>query len=289
MRICISRFQARFCVAMAPLALLGLSLFLLGARAAPAPGQDTDRAALIRQAKDPDALVRWRAVAALQWMSDPAINDVLLTALQDPDARVRKTAARALGWSGDRRAIIPLVTLLQDPDRKVAGAAAEALGGFPDPGVTAALIAARMEHRPVPYDDLRNAITSQGAVAIDPLVKLLKEKDPSLREWAVELLGRIQDPRVVPLLIGALKDANEYVRSRAGSALAFQNDPRAVQALIAAYRAEKDEMRRESLLINLSRRHSPEALAVTIEALRTGRSQHAAAMVLENWGPAGYD
>lgn len=42
--------------------------------------------------------------------------------------------------------------------------------------------------------------------AVEPLIKALHYKNPSLREWAAISLGRIKDDRAVEPLVEALKD-----------------------------------------------------------------------------------
>ena len=249
--------------------------------------QQVDIPAPIRQAHDPDALVRWRAVAALQWVNTPETVDLMVTALQDHDIHVRKTAARALGWYGDHRAIAHLIPLLRDPYCHVS--AAEALGRLPDQTSLAALIAARVGKPAVSSDALNRAIIAHGSMAIDPLAKLLQDRDPRLREWAVEMLGWIPDPRVIPLISATLRDADRNVRSRAGNSLGYHADPRAVTALITAYNAEKDELERISFLVDLNCQHSPRALTFIIAALRNQSSANVARVILGNWGPEGYD
>jgi len=265
--------------------LILLPLALLIGALCPAAAQEADLPTLLRQSHDADTLVRWRALAALQWTHAPAAVERVLAALQDPDARVRKTAARALGWWEERRALDRLIALLHDPDQTVGAAAAEALGFLPDPHAIDALIAARDPDHDGLSDAVDHALERQGPAIIAPLAKLLQDKDSRRRHWAIELIGMQRDPRVLPLLLAGMHDPDKFVRSFAVGALSNQHNKQAVNALIAAYQSEKAIELRCDWLCILSNQLDPRVLPLVIAALHESEMRTAATLILSDWGP----
>jgi len=76
------------------------------------------------------------------------------------------------------------------------------------------------------------ALEKLGEQSIDPLLTLLKDPDPSLRQIAASVLGRIGSPRAVNALIESLSDKNSNVRSDAASSLGKIKAEKAVEPLI---------------------------------------------------------
>ncbi len=74
---------------------------------------------------------------------------------------------------------------------------------------------------------------------LDELIKLLGDKEPSVRNSAVEALEQTGGPAVRPL-INALEDEYWIIRQRSAETLGRISDPRAVEPLIAAL--EDDNM-----------------------------------------------
>jgi hypothetical protein len=103
----------------------------------------------------------------------------------DPVDEVRWAAAVALGEHGDPQRIPALVRALHDPDKYVRSGAAGALlhlGWTPVTGEERAdLHIALQEWDRVPAD---------AAAAVNPLTRVLADRDPGIRVQAVETLGR---------------------------------------------------------------------------------------------------
>lgn len=108
----------------------------------------------------------------------------LLWALQnDPYAPTREIAAQGLGYIGDERAAAPLAAALKDPDAYVRRRAAAALVTVPAAAVVPQL--------------------SETAT---------KDKAPEVRRFAVEALGWVGGPQVIPALNQATADESPIVR-----------------------------------------------------------------------------
>ncbi len=89
----------------------------------PIPGDET----LISLAKDPDPLIRARAIGALAWRTTKASADVLMGALTDEDIRVRRAACEALTHTGGRPTWEQIEPLLRSTSRTEAFAARRVL------------------------------------------------------------------------------------------------------------------------------------------------------------------
>jgi HEAT repeat protein len=77
--------------------------------------------------------------------------------------------------------------------------------------------------------------------SVESLVKSLKDKDPKMRYWAAESLGRFgpKSHSAIPDLIGALTDEDKTVRMGVAYALA-EMGPAAAEALPALREAARD-------------------------------------------------
>jgi HEAT repeat protein len=141
----------------------------------------------------------------------PAAVDPLIQALGDREGTVRRYAAAVLGEMGDSRAIEELGMTLYDLHVEVGRVAAEALAKF-------------------------------GAPAVDILIEALSHPEAAVREHAVTALGKIQDVRVAPALIGVLRDPDRTVMKQAILALGNLKDAQAGLALreIANSRADRE-------------------------------------------------
>lgn len=76
-------------------------------------------------------------------------------------------------------------------------------------------------------------LSSYGARAVTPLIKLMHDPNPSVRWWAIQALGPFEpevDPppveAAVPVLIAALNDPDPSVRAAAASMLSKRNETR---------------------------------------------------------------
>lgn len=79
-----------------------------------------------------------------------------------------------------------------------------------------------------------------GEQAVNPLLTLLKDPDPSLRQIAASVLGKIGSPRAIDALIESLSDKNSNVRMDAAGALGKIGAEKAVEPLIQLLKDESD-------------------------------------------------
>lgn len=167
-------------------------------------GEARAAAPLAAALKDPDALVRRRAAAAL--ITVPAatvVKQLAETVNTDTEAEVRRFAVEALGWAGTtalaardeatRAAVVPaLNTATRDKSPVVRRYAAVELGRIADPASLEALSA---------------------------LLGTKGDPDADVRWAAVVALGKLRDKRAEHVLVQCLSDASPQVSNSAERAL----------------------------------------------------------------------
>jgi len=82
------------------------------------------------------------------------------------------------------------------------------------------------------------ALETLGEQAVEPLLRLLKDPDPSLRQIAASTLGKIGSPRTVDALTESLTDKNSNIRSSAAWALGEIGEEKAVEPLVTMLNQE---------------------------------------------------
>ncbi len=110
------------------------------------------------------------------------------------------------------------------------------------------------------------ALERIGEQAVDPLMDLLKDPDPSLRQIAAAVLGRIGSERAVDALIESLTDNNSNIRWEATGALGQIRAEKAVDPLITMLKDESAPVVYQASTA-LGRIGSPKALDPLIAAL----------------------
>jgi HEAT repeat protein len=217
---------------------------------APTPEQVLPR--LVALLKDPNPDLRRIAAQSLGKIARKEAIPALVGALRDPDAGVRRHAAWALGMIGEEALgpdRSPLAGLLFDTDAGVREAAATALGLTGDTQAGIELLLERIAEPGVPADSKRLAAVSLGGMearsAVTHLSRLLQDRDPLVRRWAVAALGEIADERAVaPLGRLLAKDPDAGVRLEAAFRLGKFGGVAARPALTAALKDADENVRR---------------------------------------------
>jgi TonB family protein len=116
----------------------------------------------------------------------------------------------------------------------------------------------------------RNAANRLGGMrardTVPLLIKLLLDKEASVREAAAFALGQMTDPRAMRPLISALSDKDQEVRASAAFALGMIGDRKAIPALSNAL-GENSVPLRSSALVALGLMHDQEAFDEFIDML----------------------
>jgi HEAT repeat protein len=139
--------------------------------------------------------------------------------LADPRAHRRAEHAALLGDMCSSLAEVPLLQALNDRDPDVRLAAARSLGRLRPRTAAGPLLFALVQGL-VPRAVAANALLSIGAAALPGIRHLLDDDQPAARANAVELLGRLGNPRDSESLRRRLGDDAPLVRRRACEALA---------------------------------------------------------------------
>ena len=180
-----------------------------------------------------------RIAAVLVAFGRAAIPHLLTTLDSSATLNGRIWAAQVLGKLKARRAVPPLMNRLHDRSEQMRLSAANALGDI---------------------GDLR---------AVRPLVDIiLRDPTPAVRAQGASALGRLGDPEVLPILVGALGDPEYWMRFRALEAIEVLN-PEDTSPLESALDDTNPEVRRRAALAleRLGRlEESFEALSSTEEA-----------------------
>lgn len=137
-------------------------------------------ASLTTALSDPAPEVRCAAAYSLWVVARKAALPALVSLLDDPDTNVRVTAAEGIDEIGGRRAVPLLCRCLHDPDSAVRRAASERLYRRADPRSLKPLLEAGKKIAPGGKED--------------------REEDDITGSNLVHALGKIGDPRALPLL-----------------------------------------------------------------------------------------
>src|SRR5437879_10710166 len=202
--------------------------------------------------KDPNPERRRTAAQSLGKIARKEAVPALMEALCDPDAGVRRHAAWALGMIGEDAVGLdrsPLASLLFDPDPGVREAAAMALGLTGDTQTGIELLLERMREPGTPSDSKRLAAAALGGMeartAVPVLTRLLADRDPRVRRWAVAALGEIADQETVaPLSKVLATDPDPGVRVEAAFRLGKFGGEAARPGLAVALKDSNADVRR---------------------------------------------
>lgn len=214
--------------------------------------------------------------AALEWMP-------FLQELAHGDPLARSTATYALGQLPLEQSIQLLGELLKDPDIQIRCEAAQALGrvGAADaiPNLIEAL-AGPPELRHWTRRSLVTIVQKSGGETKEELMKTaLQSNRPEIRSELADVLGRLDDPRVIDPLISLLKDSEWRVRwkvLKAFERLARLGPlPEKARAALFDYAADELGALRQSLLASqvLVAQANGDALRLLTQALEEDRGK----------------
>ena len=223
--------------------MVGRFLFLLGAAM---PRSEIPVERLIQQLHGDDWMARCEAARLLGQSGDSRAVDALLPDLNDSDWRVRRNAAQALGALRDPRAVEPLLRSTKDRTLTVRQRAIVALGRIKDPRAIPALLAIVLSNHRESYeaakalrkfgkkalpeiakafqqthnqDLMMLLIELKYEGALDLLLKVMENKEPSVRSQAIHELGKLGNKKAIPHLLHQLDANDPLVQSEAVRAL----------------------------------------------------------------------
>jgi HEAT repeat protein len=215
--------------------------------------------------------VRSRAALALSSIGDTSVLPSLLPLLKDKEDEVRSAACVAVAKFNDPSTFDEITTvLLDDPIIGARQSAARALGGTRHPAALPFLMEALRDsswwfEREQAAADLLNAIKNMGAVAVEPLIEALGDREGTVRRYAATVLGEMGDARAIEELGMTLYDLHMEVGKAAAEALAKFGAP-TVDIFIEALNHPEAAIR-ESSVAALSKIQDARVVPVLIEML----------------------
>ncbi|MBI5723258.1 MAG: HEAT repeat domain-containing protein [Planctomycetes bacterium] len=186
------------------------------------PADDGTAATNLTRLQSQNASVRKQAADKLGELKAPAAVDSLIKALADRDKIVRYSAAEALGNIADSRAIEPLGKALYDNESLVRLEATKALAKFKDKKTLDFLIYATKGYDyQVKYAAAKGLFDIPDPKSVGPLIALLGDDiDADVIVASAEALGEIGSAQAVEPLRKLVENKNGSVRQAAGKAIA---------------------------------------------------------------------
>ncbi len=108
------------------------------------------------------------------------------------------------------------------------------------------------------------AVIRNGAIAIQPLIKMVTDPDADVRKFVVDLMGAIKNPLFVKPLLNALTDPDVNVSAAAAEHLGSSGDPGVIPDLLRAIVANQAVLFRFSALGALSTLAEPSPVPVDV-------------------------
>ncbi|HZX48381.1 MAG TPA: HEAT repeat domain-containing protein [Nitrospirota bacterium] len=155
-----------------------------------------------------------------------------LKQISDDDSAVRCDAIRIITGIKDGRLLYPLIKSLQDDDLGVQQAAMEALIVYDDEAAVYNLLPLIADQRVAVKNLAQEILEKTGSSGLRLLHAHIHDRDEDVRKMIADIIGRLELPEAVPVLIEMLKDQNDNVRSSAIEGLGRITDPSIVDHLI---------------------------------------------------------
>ncbi len=231
----------------------------------------TDVKGLIAAIKEPKDQSVYQCIYALVALNDPEGNATLVAQLKESKSpQVKQVVAYSLGMlKNDEKVVDALIGALKDTEPNVRTGAVQSLCVIANPrSLPMVLAAINTEQDQRIKSRLYFNVASFGAIAVDPLLELLKTADPATKPRIIQALAQTRDERVVePLLdafnnetdvnaksrlinsmsifisnkhvmdtlMEAVKNKDMQISKTAISVVANQNDPTTIAPLLNAY------------------------------------------------------
>ncbi len=165
-----------------------------------------------------------------------------------------------------------LVDELHHPDKNVRSKAAVSIGKLDDTASVNILLNALVTE-PDMYvrEDITWALVRVKEAALQPLIQLLDDANPSTRHLATHVLGKIGGQEVVDSLIHTLYDTEPMVISKAAFGLAQVGDERAIPTLVSLVGHENRDV--QTMLMDVLERFDKSSVQPLIGLMANDRWQ----------------
>lgn len=164
---------------------------------------------------------RWETAKQIPNFGEPAIPCLVDLLHKNDDPELQWFVARVLGEFNHADAVIALAQLMQDANEDdVAEIAAQMLAQIGPQSVDA--LAALLESAPSRLRVVSALAQMRDPVVVPILIKVVVDKDVSVRLIAVETLSRFHDPQIIPALLQGLADLSGKVRQAAIAGMSYR-------------------------------------------------------------------
>ena len=204
-------------------------------------------AALERKLRAGPRAIRLAVLGALEAIGTDAVLPPLVDALGHKQIPVRNRGAevlKQLSMEGKLDLSRTVVWLLRSRDVNVRRMATEVIRAVPDPDqvLWPKLMGVLRDEDWWVRERVMDALIELGGVRLTPhMVPLLTDPSDVIRRFAVNVLGRLKDPKALRSLVQtATQDADWWVKETAIEAVALINDARAVPYLVHIMSSDAD-------------------------------------------------
>jgi len=199
--------------------------------------------------RDEESSVRKVAVKCLGISGDSAASRAIVNCLADESTEVRVQAAIALEVLMPREALEPLRAATHDPNPWVRSAAVSSFcsqpGARPE-DLREHLAADDLMMKTSVVDALGKMASGGKENALDILGEICQSAGLELKRSVCRILGGIQSPKALDLLLKAMLDEDPGIRAFAARGLALKSEPEARKALTNAAASDPDRHVRET-------------------------------------------
>ncbi|WP_224244867.1 HEAT repeat domain-containing protein [Hyalangium gracile] len=234
-------------------------------------GDPSAVSALFEHLGDEDQRVAQAAVGAIQSLGSEQTEELALAAARSADPRRRRAALRIISYFGYPRGLDVLLQAMREQDERLRDAAIYGLPFIDDPRAVDALLEASRHDSERTRAAAMRALgqTEKEARVTSCLLGGLNDKDPWVRYYACQSLGKLNEEAAADAIVALANDDAGQVRVAVVDALAHLHTESAMAALRRAAASEDSDVRRAALLgLGVSKR--PDALPVLLEAATQG-------------------
>jgi HEAT repeat protein len=224
---------------------------------------------LFERLADEDPRVMQAAVGAIQSLGSEETEALALEAARSSDLRKRRASLRIISYFGYSSGLDVLLHAMREQDERLRDAAIYGLPFIDDPrAVDALLEAARHDSERTRAAAMRAlGQTEKEARVTSCLLGGLGDKDPWVRYYACQSLGKLNEEAAADAIVALANDEAGQVRVAVVDALAHLHTENALRALQRAAVSEDSDVRRAALLgLGVAKR--PDALPVLRQAVQ---------------------
>ena len=182
-----------------------------------------------------------RKVVVTRYEVDDTCVELWLAAMKDRDGRVRMYATEGLAHAGPKSVAPVLLAALRDECEGVRLAALKGVSRRKIEEAANTIVPLLGQKTLEP--EVRRALESIGAAAVEPLISAIADKDCPYQERACWALHGSRDPKALPALHAALRHDDALVREWAANTLAGIADARSLDPLVVALRDVSPDVR----------------------------------------------